>query len=61
MSTLISSPYNLNYGDSVYAKVSAANVVGSSTESTVGNGGIVVMAPSAPLSLANNAAQTSET
>jgi hypothetical protein len=52
----MASPFNLQLGDSVYAKVSASNLVGPSEESSIGNGAIVVSTPSAPLSFANNAA-----
>lgn len=54
ISVLRSSPFNLAYGDSVYARVNAQNAVGASDYSPVGNGGTIVSTPGAPLSFANN-------
>jgi len=61
LATLTSSPYSLSTSDSVYVKVVATNVKGSSSESTAGNGGTIIQAPDAPVSLSENTAQRSAT
>jgi hypothetical protein len=61
ITTLIASPYSLNWGDSVYAKVKATNIVGDSGTSTEGNGAILLTNPDAPVTLANDVATTSAT
>jgi hypothetical protein len=57
----MASPYSLNWGDSIYAKVKATNIVGDSGKSTEGNGAVILTSPDAPLTLANNEATTSAT
>ena len=52
-------PFSLAWGDSVYAKVTAMNLYGSSLESSVGNGAVLLTVPDAPLNLANEASVTS--
>ena len=59
IATLTSSPFNLPWGSSVYAKVVATNIVNSSDVSNEGNGGIILTNPAAPVSLANNPLVTS--
>jgi hypothetical protein len=59
IATLLAAPYSLYWGDSVYAKVKATNVVGISSESSEGNGAILMTYPDAPVSLANDVATTS--
>lgn len=54
ISQLIASPFSLVYGTSVFARITALNVYGSSVESTGGNGAIILTIPDAPVSLANN-------
>jgi hypothetical protein len=49
---LIDSSYQLAWGSSIYAKVSAYNLYGYSVESAVGNGAIILTYPDAPVSLA---------
>lgn len=49
------------WGDSIWAKVSAANVIGSSGESPEGNGAVITTNPNAPTSLANDLTTTSAT
>lgn len=44
----------LSLGDSVFAKVSATNLYGESSESEAGNGATVVQVPSAPVGLIFN-------
>jgi hypothetical protein len=61
ISSLTSAPFNLEFGDSVYAKVRATNLVGNSAYSAVGNGGVLLTTPGAPLSLANNVAVSTKT
>jgi hypothetical protein len=39
--TFIDNPYNLQWGDSIYAKVTATNIVGTSDSSLPGNGAII--------------------
>jgi hypothetical protein len=46
---LQAEPFNLAWGSSVYAKVMAINVYGSSLESPEGNGGVIITEPDAPL------------
>jgi hypothetical protein len=50
---LINSPFSIQWGSDIYAKVSAINLYGSSTESDAGNGAIILTNPDAPLSLQN--------
>ncbi len=54
MTVLRGSPFNLAWGTSVYAKVIATNVYGSSVESSAGNGAIITTTPDAPISLTEN-------
>lgn len=57
----MTSPYSLNWGDSIYAKVKATNIVGDSQESVEGNGAVILTKPDAPVTLANDGATTSAT
>jgi hypothetical protein len=52
-------PFSLAWGDSLYAKVTAVNLYGSSSESLVGNGAVLLTIPDAPLNLANEPRVTS--
>jgi hypothetical protein len=61
VSSLITSPFSLPFGSSVYAKVKATNLVGSSDYSTIGNGGVLLTTPGPPLSLSNNVAVSTMT
>jgi hypothetical protein len=45
----MSAPFNLNWGASVYAKIVATNVYGSSTESAAGNGAVLITYPDCPV------------
>lgn len=58
--TLLAEPYLLVYGSSVYAKVSAQNVKGSSDYSSVENGAVILTAPDPPVNLADNTYVTSK-
>jgi hypothetical protein len=53
MLTLLASPFNLQLGDSVSAKVVNYNAVGDSLESSVGNGAVMFISvvPDAPITL----------
>lgn len=57
IAVLNSAPFNLAWGSSVYAKVSAINAYGESAMSTVGNGGLLITSPSAPINLAEDVSQ----
>jgi hypothetical protein len=54
IATLKAVPFNLAWGASVFAKVSAINIVGTSLSSLAGNGAIILTYPDAPTLLANN-------
>lgn len=58
ISVLRASPFFLNWGQSVYAKVIAGNIVGDSDYSAVGNGAVILTVPDKPINLANVAAVT---
>jgi hypothetical protein len=58
---LRSSPFNLAWGSSVYAKVSAVNAYGTSAESSQGSGVIILTTPDAPIQLAGNSDATTGT
>jgi len=60
IATLQALLFNLGWA-SVFAKVIATNVVGSSFSSPEGNGVVILTYPDAPVSLANIAAQTDAT
>lgn len=55
-SVLNASPYSLEWGTSVYAKIRATNIKGTSTESNAGNGAIILTEPDPPVSLQENTA-----
>jgi hypothetical protein len=59
ISALKTTPYNLGWGVSVFAKLLAVNMYGNSVASLEGNGGIILTVPDAPTDLANNVAITS--
>ena len=60
MAILQSAPYNLVWGASIYAKVIATNLVGSSNYSYDGNGAMILTNPDAPLLLSCNSLLTSK-
>lgn len=61
INTLIAS-YNLDGGDSVFAKVIAVNFYGETAHSTEGNGAYYIRVPDVPLNLAeDNSVRTSTT
>jgi hypothetical protein len=53
IAALRSAPYNLAWGDSVHAIVSATNFYGTSVDSEEGSGAIILTVPSAPVNLQN--------
>lgn len=57
----MSSPLNLTWGSSVYATISATNIVNSSGVSPQGNGAIILTNPDNPLLLQNVPAVTDTT
>jgi hypothetical protein len=57
---LRAEPFNLNWGDSVYAKLKATNVKGTSSFTSSGNGAILITNPDVPVSLTEVYAQRSE-
>lgn len=48
---LTSIPYSLSVEDSVFAKVTAQNIKGSSLESIGGNDGLIITNPDAPINV----------
>lgn len=48
---LNASPFALQWGSSVYAKITATNIKGTSTESNAGNGAIILTDPDPPINL----------
>ena len=61
ISRLRANPYNIEWGGSIYVKVTAYNLIGASPESLEGNGAVILATPDPPVDLANNAAVTSAT
>jgi len=51
------SPYDLEWGSSIYAKVIATNLYGDSVESDEGNGAVITTTPDAPINLIENTSQ----
>jgi hypothetical protein len=51
VSTLRGAPFNLDWGASVFAKVSARNINGYSIDSVSGNGAVIITTPDAPINL----------
>jgi hypothetical protein len=54
VATLTAAPFNIAWGGSIYAKVTAVNILGESISSLVGNGAIILTFPDEPINLANN-------
>jgi len=51
LDTLTAPPWGLVQGASIYAKIIAYNALGDGPESPVGNGGVVVLVPDAPINV----------
>jgi hypothetical protein len=56
VAVLRASPFSLNWGTSVFAKVVATNAFGSSLASEAGNGGVIITTPDPPTGLNENIA-----
>ena len=54
VASLRASPFSLEWGSSVYAKVVAINSYGNSLISNEGNGAVITTTPDAPISLAED-------
>lgn len=50
---LRSSPFDLEWGSSIWAKITATNVIGTTAESAPGNGAIMLTSPDKPEDLQN--------
>ena len=61
IATLRGSVYNLTWGSSVSATVVAFNSYGSSINSTLGNGAVIVTVPAAPTTLEEDVANRGAT
>ena len=49
IASLQAAPFNLPWGSSIYATVSATNIVNTSSDSVSGNGALIITNPDAPL------------
>jgi hypothetical protein len=58
IANLITNPFSLPWGSSVYAKITATNAYGNSEESDSGNGAIILTEPDAPINLVDVPAVT---
>jgi hypothetical protein len=58
IAVLRASPYNFAWGSSIYARLSASNIYGTSTMSEEDNGAIILTVPDVPINLANVVDQT---
>ncbi len=54
VTSLKSSPFSLEWGSSVFAKVVAINSYGNSLISSEGNGAVITTTPDVPISLAED-------
>jgi hypothetical protein len=54
VTALRASPFSLAWGSSVYSKVVAKNIYGSSLESSAGNGAVITTTPDSPINLAED-------
>jgi hypothetical protein len=52
VSVFKAAPYNLPWGEHMWAKVEAINIQGSSVESNPGDGAFIIVKPDAPINLA---------
>lgn len=51
---LVAAPFNLPWGSSIFATITAENFYGFGDESDAANGAIILTNPDAPLVLAND-------
>lgn len=56
-SILNAAPFNIGWGDSVWAKLSAINAYGESSMSLEGNGGIIITKPDPPRNIVEDIAE----
>lgn len=61
IATLRATPFDLEWGDSVWAKVTATNVIGDSITSAEGNNAVLLTYPDAPVNLADDETVTDAT
>lgn len=54
LTTMLAPPYNVDGGDSIWAKVSASNYYGESAQSDAGNDAIYLRVPDKPINLAED-------
>jgi hypothetical protein len=54
VTVLRGTPYDLEWGSSIFAKVIATNIYGDSLESEQGNGAIITTTPDQPTDLIEN-------
>lgn len=54
VSVLKANPFNLEWGASIYVKVTAINVIGISEESDSGNGAVILTVPDPPVDFEND-------
>jgi len=54
ISVLKATPFSIDWGRSIFARITATNVYGNSVVSPAGNGAIILTVPDAPTNLANN-------
>lgn len=54
VATLLASPFNHVYGNSIYATVTATNSFGDSGVSPVGNGGVLITKPDQVINVAED-------
>jgi hypothetical protein len=54
ITTLRAAPFEVDWGKTAHARVSATNIKGTSDYSEVGFGGTIEKAPDAPINLADN-------
>ena len=50
---MLTTPYSIEWGLSIWATVTAVNIYGLSVESEPGNGAIILMIPDPPINLVN--------
>lgn len=53
IATLMAAPFNLPWGSSIYVKLTATNIQGTTPESPVGNGATILTFPDSPINFQN--------
>jgi hypothetical protein len=59
--TLKTTPYEILWGEQIYAKIAAINVYGTSTLSDAGTGAVIITYTDAPVSLTENFSERTAT